>query len=118
MIEGIKRFYTTGHIIERYTEGAEGFGGSEGTWATHLEIDGRLRPLSGDEQLSADKLTVFADHKLYTSLADIKETDRYKDPDGNIYRIKFIKEPMKWGNHLEIYLERKSHEQAEDEEND
>lgn len=106
MINNIQDFYTSGHIIERYTETPGGFGGPEYTWTTHLAVDGRLRPLSGDKRLSADKETVFASHKFYTAVADIKETDRYKDPSGNIYTIKFISDPMSMGNHLEIDLEK------------
>ena len=101
----IERFYTTGHKILRYTETSSGFGGSTGAWATHLTVDGCLRPLSGDKRLSADKSTVYASHRFYTDVADIRESDRYQDPDGNNYIIKFIADPMSMGNHLQIDLE-------------
>ena len=105
MIGNIKRFYTSGHIIERYTKTGGGFGGPEYQWSTHLTVDGRLRPLAGDKRLSADKETLYASHKFYTDVADIKDTDRYKDPEGNLYTIKFVSDPMNMGNHLEIDLE-------------
>ena len=114
MISGIKRHFTTGHKIQEYTPGDEGFGGSEGTWKDKefSPISARLRPLSGEEQLSADKKTLFSTHKLYCGIHDIKEADRYVSPDGEIYNIKFVKDPMSMGNHLEIDLEYVGHEEA------
>ena len=108
-MRNITRFYTPGHKIERYGETGGGFGGPSQVWNTHLEIDGCLRPLSGDTRISADKETLFATHRFYCDVADIKETDRYVDPDGEVYRIKFVADVMNMGNHLQIDLE-KGHE--------
>ena len=114
MLKRIEKFYTTGHKIQEYTPGEEGFGGSEGTWSekSFSPISARLRPLSGDERLSADKKTLFSTHKLYCGIHDITEADRYVDPDGYIYNIIFVKDPMSMGNHLEVDLEYVGHEEA------
>ena len=115
MTKNIKRFYTTGHKIQYYDPGDEGFGGSEGEWKDKdfSPIVARLSPLSGEQRLSADKQTVFADAKLYCDVLDITEADRYVSPDGDVYNIKLVKDPMSWGNHLEIDLEYTGHTLAE-----
>ena len=109
MITGIERFYTPGHRIEAYVETSQGFGGPVYHWKPKHTLAGRLRPLSGDERLSADKQTVFADHRFYCAVEDITEADRYVSPGGDIYDIKFIKDPMSMSNHLEIDLEYTGH---------
>jgi len=86
----IKRFYTTGHKIQRVTVTEDDYGGVVETWTDHLTVDGKRWALSGDKKLSADKETIFADYKFATAIADIKTTDRYADPEGNAYEIKFI----------------------------
>lgn len=111
-IKGISKYYTTGHEIERSTDATGGFGGFARTWSSHLSPAGRLRPLSGDQQLSADKETAFATHRFYCAPDDIKVTDRYKDPDGNIYRIKFVSDVMNMDNHLQVDLEYQGHLEA------
>ena len=105
MIENIKNFYTPGKVIERNTPINNGMGGFIDNWQVHLNIDALIRPLSGKEQLTADKKTLHADHKMYCDVLDILETDRVIDENGNIYDIKFVANPMNFGNHLEIYME-------------
>ena len=85
----INRFYTSGHKIQRYAAvGQDSYGGTTYDWEPHLTVEGKLWQLSGDKKLSADKDTIFSTHKFATDIADIKETDRYKDPSGKIYEIK------------------------------
>ena len=109
MLQNIKRFFTLGHKIQRYSPGTPGFGGDNGEWENHLEVPGRLRPLSGDERMSADKMTLYATHRFYTDVADIKESDRYIDPGGKVYEIKFVADPMNMGEFLQIDLEEHGH---------
>jgi SPP1 family predicted phage head-tail adaptor len=105
MIEQISGYYTDDVVIQRKAQVSNGIGGFETTWNTHLTIKGKMRPLSGKEQLSADKMTVFATHKLYCALADITEMDRVLF-DGDIYEIKSTpKDVMNMHNHYEIDLE-------------
>ncbi len=113
----MKKYFTTGHKVEQYTETDTGFGGPTYTWTEKLTLDARLRPLSGEERLSADKQTLHTTHKLYCDVLDITEQDRYVDPDGNIYHIVFVKNPMNMDRHLEIDLEFAGHTEAEEEEN-
>ena len=105
----IRRFFTPGHKIQRYTPGTHGFGGNSGTWNDHLSPVGRLRPLAGNERMSADKMTLYATHRFYTDVADITEADRYLDPSGKVYEIKFVSDPMNMGEFLQIDLEEQGH---------
>ena len=107
MADFINRFFTAGHKIQRVTVTQDSYGGVIETWADHLTVSGKRWALSGDRKLSADKETIFSTHKFATNIADIKDTDRYVDPDGNDYVIKALairKRPGGTG-HVEIDLE-------------
>ena len=103
----INRFYTPGHIIQRKIELKDEWGGSTEEWTDLIIIEGKLWQLSGDKRLSADKETIFADYKFACNLTDIKEADRYIDPDNRIFKIKAIAERKRPGGtgHLELELE-------------
>ncbi len=108
MIKGISRFYTTGHKIEEMVSSSScdgGFGGQAHTWEEKLTFSARLRPLSGDKRLSADKLTEMATHKLYSDVLEFSVYDRYVDPDGRKYRITYIGNVMNMNNHMETELQ-------------
>jgi SPP1 family predicted phage head-tail adaptor len=103
-MRGIEKFYKPGIVIERKTDIKKAGGAVKQEWAPHITISGQIRPLSGDERLSADKKTLFASHRLYTDPADITEADRVND-NGLIYDIKFVHDPMNFGRFLQIDLE-------------
>ena len=107
-MDGISRFYTSGHKIQRVTVTTDGYGGTINTWADHLTVKGKRWALSGDQKMSADKETIFADYKFATAIADIKTTDRYVDPEGNAYEIKFIatRKRVDSSGHMELDLEK------------
>lgn len=105
---GIERFYTDGHKIKRPAAATgDTLGDQKKTWSDHLAIKGKLWQLRGDERLSSDKITYFADARLATYIADIKVTDRYEDLDGNLYNIKAVAKRVKpdGSGHLELDLE-------------
>lgn len=91
-------------IIQRNTSTKKVSGKMLDAWATHLTVDGRIRPLTGKERLAADKVTLYATHRLYTFVADIAESDRVSDS-GNIYEIKFVHNPMNFDRFLQVDLE-------------
>ena len=107
-MDGISRFYTSGHKIQRVTVTTDSYGGTINTWADHLTVKGKRWALSGDKKLSADKETIFADYKFATTIADIKGTDRYVDPDGYAYEIKALAERKRpdSSGHIELDLEK------------
>ena len=108
MADFITRFFTAGHKIQRVTVTQDSYGGTVNTWADHLTVSGKLWELSGDKKLSADKETIFSTHKFATDIADIKDTDRYVDPDGSAYEIKAlaIRKRQDGTGHIELDLEK------------
>ena len=105
MVSVIEHFFTEDYIVERNTPISNGMGGYKDAWATHLVIKAKIRPLTETEKYAADKLTLYATHKLYCKIIDIKEEDRVVDLDGNIYLVKGVINPMKFNNHLQVDLE-------------
>ena len=104
----INRFYTSGHKIQRVTITYGAYGGIVETWTDHLTVAGKKWALSGDKKLSADKETVFSTHKFATAIADIKDIDRYIDPDGSAYEIKALatRKRKDGTGHIELDLEK------------
>ena len=107
MIKGIQKYYTPGKTILRNVDPQRNdIGGFIDDWQQILCINGRIRPLSGNEREAAGKQTLFASHKLYCDILDINEKDRIHDAaDDQTYEVKFVSDPMHMGNHLEVYLE-------------
>jgi len=105
MIEKISDFYNSLFDVMRSTTIESGYGGTKLSWGKSATVSGRLRPLSGDERMRADKMSLYSTHKLYTYVADITQSDRIIDVAGNTYEVKYIKNPMNMDNHFEIDLE-------------
>jgi SPP1 family predicted phage head-tail adaptor len=91
-------------IIQRLTSVPNGIGGYIEDWNNHLEYPGVLDQLTGNERLSAEKISPLSSHILIGPMAEIKEADRviYND---RIYNIVNIDNPMNLNRHLEILLE-------------
>lgn len=100
----IETYYESGIVIQRKTSVSNGLGGMVDSWSTHLTIDGRIRPLSGNEKISADKNTLYVTHRLYCSILDITEKDRVLF-NGVKYEVKFVANPMNFGRYLMVDLE-------------
>ena len=89
----------------RKTKVPNGMGGQSETWSLFKTIDGCIRPLQGDERLSADKKTVIATHRLYCDYdSSILQTDRVVDS-GKEYEIRYINDPMQMHQFLQIDME-------------
>jgi SPP1 family predicted phage head-tail adaptor len=98
--------------IQRFTSVPNGIGGYIETWATYLaDYDGIIDQLSGNEILSADKISPNSTHILIGVVADIKEDDRVLY-NGKIYNVKNVDNPMNMDRHLEILLEYKGVQDA------
>jgi hypothetical protein len=69
------KWFEAGWNVLRPTVSQDAAGGVINTYATHLSLRGRLRPLTGDTRISAEKDTYFADHRFYCFPVDIKEND-------------------------------------------
>jgi len=86
------------------SEMPDGGGGVTSAWANGIPFAGRLSILSASERLSADKITVFATHKLYCDGAEvIGETQRILFGT-RIFEVKAIQNPSAISHHLELTL--------------
>ena len=104
-IKRIRQWYNETFEVWRLNETGSGFGGVQGEFQKALTIQGRLRPQTGRESVTGDKMTLYGTHTLYTDVADIKESDRVVDVYGNEYNVKFVPNMMRMNNHLQIALE-------------
>lgn len=101
---------SSGLLIETFypqtmTETADSQGGVVRTWGDGTAFRGRLSSLPIDERMSADKVTVYASHKLYCNNQTITESQRIRSSDSTRYfQIKGVVNPSNIGNHLEILL--------------
>lgn len=96
----IQEFYP-----QTLTETDDSQGGVVQTWADGTAFRGRLSSLPINERMSADKLTVFASHKLYCNSVSLAETQRIRNSDSTRYfQIKGIVNPSNSSDHLEILV--------------
>lgn len=101
----IEDYYTPGWTIQRAGQVQNEWGDWVDGWADHLtNVEGRMRALSGSERYSADKQTFFGTHRFYTSVANIKVTDRIVK-EGTTYDIKFVNNVMEFDEFLQCDVE-------------
>lgn len=93
-------------MIQRHSSVSNGFGGFTETWENHIEYDGVLDQLSGNEYVKADKTFPGSTHILIGPIADITESDRVLIGNKQ-YDVKNVDNPMNLDYHLEILLEYK-----------
>lgn len=99
---------SAGLLIETFTpqtltETDDLQGGITTAYADGTAFRGRLSSLPIDERMSADKVTVYASHKLYCANQTINETYRIRNSDSTRYfEIKGIVNPSNKNDHLEI----------------
>lgn len=114
----IDSFYTSGYTIKRPTQSIDSGGAVVLTFADLVSTYGRLRPLTGTEILGNEKLGLVTSHRFYCAVMDIDVKDRiYDSVNGKTYEIKFVKDPMQMGVHLEIDCELIESAVVEDNEN-
>lgn len=126
----IDRFYKYDIMLQKKTVTENGFGGFVETWSNYMTIFGTIRPLSGSEQFSANKIVLNSTHRLYCDIEHeiyfydtinmdsentIEEKTginrslrlKYKD---DIYNIIFVYNPMNMDKFLQVDLELKGYE--------
>jgi len=87
------------------TETDDGQGGVTQSFVDGTAFKGRLSSLPVAERMSADKLTVYASHKLFCDNQTINETYRIRNSDSSRYfEIKGIISPSNMNHHLELTL--------------
>lgn len=76
------------------------------TYSVGLSVYGWLRPLTGNEVLSNEKLGFKSTHRFYTDISAIDNTQLIRKVGENkIYEIRNVKNPMEMDHHLEIDCE-------------
>lgn len=101
---------SSGLLIETFTpqtltETSDGQGGVTSVFADGTAFRGRLSSLPIDERMSADKVTVYASHKLYCNNQTITESQRIRNSDSTRYfAIKGVVNPSNANSHLEILV--------------
>lgn len=98
----IEDYFTPGWEIQRPT--TQNVGGiAKDTYSTVATIDGRMRPLTGNEIFQNEKNNYKTTHRFYCGIHDIKSDDRIHDSVLNLtYEVELIKNPMSMDDHLEI----------------
>ena len=107
----IDLYFTDKLKRQRLTVTQSRIGTSSESWNTPLEFYGRLRPLTGDKQLSADRQTIVRTHLLYMPVLDITEKDRVVDESGSVYRVIKVINPMGEDEFLTCELFQTEHDQ-------
>jgi len=80
-------------------------GGVVSTWTDGTAFRGRLSSLPVAERMSADKLTVYASHKLFCNYQSLSEDDRIRNSDATRYfQIKGVVNPSNSNHHIEVTL--------------
>lgn len=90
--------------VQRFTSTDNGYGGSTQTWADHLDVEGVIDMLSGNEVIAQDALSRTSSHILILfEIVDIKRGDRVLD-NGDQYRVTYVDNPMNLDRQLEVNL--------------
>ena len=78
----------------------------EKTYSVAMTIEGTMRPLSGNEIITNEKLGYKSTHRFYSDIYSI-ETNQLIRNVGNqkVFEIRNIKNPMEMDHHLEVDCE-------------
>lgn len=91
--------------VQRYTQVDDGIGGTRNEWIDHIDVEGALDQLDGDEVIASERLGELSSHVfILFDIVDVTRSDRMII-DGDIYRIKNVDNPMNMDRQLEIKLE-------------
>ncbi|WP_100406262.1 phage head closure protein [Bacillus solitudinis] len=96
----MQAFYT-----KRLSESDNSFGGGGGGWVNHIEGEGAIDMLSGNDAVVAGRIDEQSTHILILfDILDIKIGDEVYAV-GKQYRVKHVDDPMNLGRQLECLLE-------------
>lgn len=91
-------------IVQRYGPVDDGMGGKDYEWVPHINIEGTLDQLSGDEVLASEKVGELSSHIfIIFEMVDIVRGDRFIIND-EIYNVTDVDNPNNLDKQLEIKL--------------
>ena len=96
MIGDVGRFYKA-WTVYRMVTADDGMGGFTQTSSSVAAVEGRMRPLTGELKLSADKDTAFGSHRFYCNPTTEITPGRYLSTGGAMYEVKFAADMMSMG---------------------
>lgn len=101
---GIERFFSTGITYTIPTITRDAAGGEIETPGTPISLKGRIRPMTGNEVLAAQRLNTISSHVLYC-LPEAGLTEKCLVYLGStIYQVTFIKDPMTYARFWQVGL--------------
>jgi len=101
---GIERYYSTG-ITFKVPAITRVHGENVETLGAAIELPGRIRPMTGNEVLAAEKLNTISSHVLYCAPTVLLTTKCHVYYAAEHYLVKYIKNPMSMSKHWEVLLE-------------
>jgi len=96
-------------ILSR-TESDDGIGGSSSSWSETGKLNGYIDLLSGTDMPTGSNDNAFVENSTHIAIipggGTVTEENLLKGPDGKVYDVTYVDDPMGVGHHLEIYLRR------------
>lgn len=97
-----------GLLVDTFTrqtvaETTDDMGGFTNAWSDGTTFEGRLSAMPIGERMSADRVTVYATHRLYCESLTITEKDRVT-LGSRTFEVKAVRNPSNIDHHLEIDL--------------
>lgn len=106
-LENLRSFFKRDIEVISYVKFSDGIGGHIKEEDTVITINGLIRPVWGDENLSADKLTVTGGHILYCEKEDTTEDiteSKVVVYRNQKYEVLFVKNMMNFDDMLQVNL--------------
>lgn len=104
----ISNYFTPGYKIKTASNTPDGGGGIVVSYSIAATIPGRMRMLNGNEIIQNEKKSLVTTHRFYCDYTNvITATSKIEAPDGSIYEVKLINNPMEFNEFLQIDCELK-----------
>jgi len=96
----VGRYFGDGWAVWRWQEKENKWGEPDKEWVKHLDVEGIMRPLSGEMRNESKKDTPISDHRFYCNPIDVKAGDKIKKDDEE-YHVNFVQNVM----NMDIFLQ-------------
>ena len=104
-LENLRKFFVDDIDIIENIKVSDKIGGAYDLPEVVNQLNGRIRPLKGEERQVAGKPTLLASHVLYCEYTDWIRQKHLIEWQGKKYKILFIQNLMEFDKMMQIYLE-------------
>lgn len=105
MIAGMIQMFGKTIAIQTATTIAGTYTGDTVTWATTYTVQGVVRPISGEDANTLEKMGLEAEYKVYLEASDITITEANRFLiDGKYYLVSWIQDPMSAKDFLQVFV--------------